>query len=59
MISFSVSRKNWDNVAFRRRVREVRDAYQKDYIIRIYHDKEWDNEPLQVHQILIFPYITG
>ena len=56
VVSFSVSGKTWDSEAVGRRVREVRDAYPKDYVIRIYHDKDWDNEPLQVHHILNLSY---
>ena len=54
VVSFAVSGKNLDSEAVGKRVREVRDAYPDDYVIRLYHDIDWDNEPLQVHQILNF-----
>ena len=37
------------------RVREVREAYHADYVVRIYHDRDWDHDHLQVGVRFKFP----
>ena len=53
VISFSLSSRNWESEAVGKRVREMRDAYPDDYIIRIYHDNDWDRDPQQVYLYFI------
>ena len=56
VVSLSVSWKNWDSEAVGKRVGQVQNAYPDDYVIRIYHDSDWDKEPLQVKVNLILNF---
>ena len=50
VVTFSLSGDTIDSGAIGTKVREVLEAYHADYVVRIYHDRDWTIDPQQVRK---------
>ena len=50
VVAFSLSGETIGLGAIGTKVREVLKAYHADYVVRIYHDRDWNRHPLQVRK---------